>query len=112
MNRITEIPFSMSLAASATGYSDVIDLTTIASSYVFSAQYTVTGTGTVTLTPMCSNDGINYVAGTAIVTAYAAASGTCLPDTFTPPLCKFMKIRAVEAGGAAAAAITGVICIQ
>lgn len=112
MNRITEFPFRVALEASATGYSDVIDLTCIANEYEFSAQYTVTGDGTVTLTPMLSNDGINYVAGTAIVSGYAAASGTCLPDTFTPPLCRFMKLRAVEAGGAAAATISGVLCIQ
>lgn len=112
MNRITNLPFRISVIASATGYGDVIDLATIANEYLFSAQYTVTGTGTITLTPMLSNDGINYVAGTDIVADYAAASGTCLPDAFTPPLCRFMKLRAVETGGAAAAVIAGVLCIQ
>lgn len=117
MNKITEIPFKITLEASGSGYSDAIDLAGIANEYVFSVQYAVTGTGaedpTVTLEAMCSNDGINYVAyGTAIVENRTVAAGVCLPDTFTPPLCRWMKLKATETGGDHTATIAGVLCIQ
>jgi len=119
MNPIKEIPFYLgTLVASGTASTDAIDLTSIANEYRFSVQYTVTdigdGTATITLEALCSNDGINYVAyGTTIITSSVVATA-CLPDTFTPPLCRWMKLRATETSGAGTlvATITGVLCIQ
>lgn len=119
MNPIREIPFILGpLAASATASTSAIDLGAIANEWKFSVQYEVTddgdGTATITLEALCSNDGINYVAyGTTIITDSAVAA-MCLPDTFTPPLCRFMKLQATETSGAGTllATIKGVLCIQ
>jgi len=110
MNKIVEKSlFGNAFAAHSTSESTAaIDLAAFANTFKFSAQIIdLTGDGTMTLEYLCSNDNINFVApaGNDIVTGWnkdsgPGADGQSAPIEFEPPMCKYLKLKATETGGA------------
>jgi len=115
MNKIRIFDFNLGeIAASATGTSPVIDLGCCDNVHRFSCQYIITAVGApvFTIGVLASNDGINYVAGTAIATGKVKGDTPSLPTTFTPPLCRWMKLTATETGTAVAGTVRLILAVQ
>jgi hypothetical protein len=113
MNKIAAFDLNMgAITQNGSATSVAIDLGTCRNAGRFSVQYIMTATGapTIQLDFLASNDGINYVAGTAIATGQA--KGTSLPLAFTPPLCRFMKIKATEENVAAVTGLRVILAVQ
>jgi len=87
------------LALSGTDTSGAIDLREIANEYDFSVEYTIGGSGTVTIEYLlCSTkDGTYIDAGTDLATA-ATGSDIVSFTAGEPYLAPFMKIRITETG--------------
>jgi len=103
------------IAASESYETSAIDLGNI--NGTMSLQYAITGDGTLTLSYTVSNDGTNYVlpsGGSTIATGLTKTSGTSGKDilAFTPPLAKFLKIKATETGTTKSATITMTAAIK
>ena len=67
----------------------------------FSIQLEITGDGTCTVDWVGSNDGVDYVKPTTvtdIVAGFTKTSGTGGKDiySFSPKMCRYMKIRVTE----------------
>ena len=108
------------IEASATVYSDAYDMGTYALGGAFSVQYTCTGAGaSVTIGYLLSNDGTNFVKSTGgytIVTDTDEDSGTDLDGkdllVFSPDMGRFIKLYALETGGAAGITLTLYFAVQ
>jgi hypothetical protein len=97
------------IVASGSYETSAIDLGNI--NGTMSLQYAITGDGTLKITYTVSNDGVNYVlptGGADIAANLTKSSGTSGKDiiAFTPPLAKFLKIKATETGTSNSATIT------
>lgn len=71
------------------------------------------GSPTLQLDYLASNDGVNYVVGgggTAIATGVAV--GTLVPTAFTPPLCRWLKLKATEEDVAAVGSVRLILAVQ
>lgn len=68
------------------------------------------GSPTIQIDYLASNDGINYVAGVAIVTGQAV--GISLPLAITPPLCRYFKMKVTEENIAAIGISRLLVAIQ
>ena len=107
-----------SITASGTSTSSALDLGTLAKNGYFSIQLTVSGSGTVKLEYLLSNDGQTFKepsSGVDITSTFGATSG---PDSdgkdvidFQPEPARWMKIKATEDGTAATAVVTAWIAI-
>ena len=106
------------ILAAASSTSDAIDISQVEG--FFSLQIAVTGDGTAKFEYLASNDGTTYVtqtaAGDVIASSFTKTSGPGSDGkdivTFEPELCKFIKIKCSETGGAQAIAVTATIAIQ
>ena len=111
--------FGNSIALSTSETTAAIDLALYANTFKFSAQLDMAGDGTMTLEYLCSNDNINFVApaGNDIVTGWLktdgpGGDGQTAPIEFEPPMCKYLKLKATETGGANTITPTVVLAIQ
>ena len=112
MNKIQVFDLNLGgILQNASATSGIIDLSTCDNCHKFSVQYIMTATGApeVTLEYLASNDGINYVAGGI---ATGQLKGTSLPDEFTPPICRFLKLKATEENVAAVTLLRLLVAIQ
>ena len=78
----------------------------------FSAQITVSGSGTIQAQYLCSNDGETFVvpeSAANIVTGMTA--GTKLAR-FSPPVCSYIKILITETGTSDTADVSVVLAVQ
>ena len=108
-----------SISASASSTSSAIDLGSYAHDGYFSIQLTVSGSGTVKLEYQLSNDGVTYKEPSNVPDITSTFGATSGPDsdgkdvlTFRPALSRWLKIKATEDGGAAAAVVTAWIAIS
>lgn len=114
----TTIFTAEAILASASSTSDAIDISMVEG--FFSLQIAVTGDGTAKFEYLASNDGTTFItqtaAGDVITSGFTKTSGPGSDGkdivTFEPELCKFIKIKCSETGGAAAIAVTATIAIQ
>lgn len=96
------------IAGSGVVTSVAIDLTQIAQNGVFSLEWTLTGTGVLTLSyTVCSIKAGTYFtpagAGSIVTGLQTVHGGMSIP---LPPMYPFLKIVATETGGAAHAGLT------
>lgn len=111
--------YTTAVSASGTADSSVIDLSRLKPEGYFSLQLAVTGSGTVKVQYMLSNDGTNYVipsSATDIVTGFTSSSGPGSDGkdvfSFQPEIAKYIKLRVTETGGSSSATVTGTLAIQ
>lgn len=106
------------ILANADSTSDAIDISQATG--FFSLQVALTGDGTAQFEYLASNDGTTYITQSAaadlIFTGFTKTSGPGSDGkdiiTFEPELCKFIKIKCTETGGANSITITSTIAVQ
>lgn len=103
---------AVEIAASGTAYSQVLDLSRDQPDGHFSMQVVATGSGTVKLEYLLSNDGTTFVTPTGasdIVTAHTSGNDMY---SISPMLARYIKFLATETGGANTITITCRAAIQ
>jgi len=110
---------AQTIAAAGVYTSAAIDLNQMKPCGYFGLQYTITGTGTVKIQYLLSNDGTTYVvpdAASDIGTSLTASSGAGSDGkgylSFSPECARYMKIRVTETGASTGVVFTGVLAIQ
>ena len=108
---IKTISFTFSLALSGVA-SKIIDLDAYKPEGFFSAQASVTGTGTVKLAYAITNmvDQSLFSADTDILVGAVAAAHH--HEEFSPKICRYLKITATETGGTNAADVNVALVVQ
>ena len=101
------------IAASGSFTSNALNLDELKPNGYFSIQYLISGSGTCKFEYLCSNDGSNFVSP---IGAVAIASGKTSSNngelvSFTPPACKYLKIKCTETGGANTATVSVFLAI-
>lgn len=71
----------------------------------FSAHFTFTGSGTLKLEYLCSNDGSTFTAPDTNSIVTGKSAGTHFKK-FDPPPCLWLKVKATETGGVNPVSIT------
>lgn len=120
MNKIFRGTIYKTVTAGATGTTDVIDLGCCANTQKYSLQITATGTGTATVSMLCSNDHVNYSKpeeGGDIIIGFTNGSGPGSDGIsrvmeFEVPLCKYIKFQITETGGSNTIIVQGEFCVQ
>jgi hypothetical protein len=94
---------AQAIVKNTTVSSSAIDLNKTRPGGQFSIQLEITGDGTCTVDWVGSNDGVDYVKPTTVTDIVAAFTKTSGPGSdgkdiysFTPKLCRYMKIRITE----------------
>jgi hypothetical protein len=78
----------------------------------FAAQITVTGSGTIKVEYLCSNDGVTYVEPEGASDIVSGMTAGTKYVAFQPPVSRYQKIKVTETGGASTATVTVILCIQ
>ena len=114
MNKIKQVECNFgAIAQAATEDSTAIDLAMYDNAHRFSSQAILAGSGTLDISYYISIDGINFVIGAAPIHADMVLSDSpTLPVDFTPPLCRWLKIRAVEKNVDTITSLRVILCIQ
>lgn len=118
MNKIRTFDFHLgTIAASGSATSPAIDLGGCQNVSRFSVQYIITATGApeFKIEYLSSNDGINYVSPGAlaeIVTGKVKGDTPSLPTSFTPPLCRWLKLIATETGTSDSGVVRLIVAVQ
>jgi len=77
----------------------------------FSVQSVITGSGTLKIEYLCSNDGSTFTAPSSNEIAAGLTVGTYF-HSFTPPVCLYLKIKTTETGSSDPASITSNVLVQ
>lgn len=110
---------ALTIAASGSAESSVIDLDALKSLGYFSIQVELTGDGTAQIEYLSSNDNVSYLvpaSASDIVTAFTKTSGDGSDGndliSYTPEPSKFQKIRITETGTTDSITVTITFCTQ
>jgi len=111
---------STAIAASGTAYSQIIDLNNFKPDGYFSLHITAaSGTGTAKIEYEISNNGTAFLEPTSasdIVLAHTVTSGPATDGkniySFDPEMCRYMRIKITETGGANPITISATLAIQ
>jgi len=107
------------ILANGNSSTNAIDLRDKRPSGQFSIQLELTGDGTATVEWLGSNNGVDYLVPSTvseIVTGFTKTSGPGSDGkdiySFTPKLCRYMKIKVTETTTTDAIAVTATLAIQ
>lgn len=106
---VTTVFNSQAVTAGGDSTSDAIAVGKAGGS--FSIQSTITGSGTLKIEYLCSNDGSTFTAPSSNGIATGLTAGTYF-HSFTPPVCLFLKVKTTETGSSDPATITSYCLVQ